>query len=175
MGMTLTDRLTRGTYLFDNGPDRPAVICLTYSWMSDALKMLPYDVDQRVKLSLDALGKIYPGRRHREPHRGRPGDDLVGGRPELPRRLQGGAARALPLQPPHVHALHAGRPAARRAGHLHGGRRRLLHPGVGGRSRPDGAQRRLGHHDALRRRPAIRTIPGPGDLFEQLAPVDLGD
>ena len=60
MGMTLTDRLTRGTYLFDNGPDRPAVICLTYSWMSDALKMLPYDVDQRVKLALDALGKIYP-------------------------------------------------------------------------------------------------------------------
>ncbi|MGH3253537.1 MAG: flavin monoamine oxidase family protein, partial [Trebonia sp.] len=45
MGMTLTDRLTRGTYLFDNGPDRPAVICLTYSWMSDAMKMLPYDVD----------------------------------------------------------------------------------------------------------------------------------
>jgi len=61
MGMTLTDRLTRGTYLFDNGPDRPGVICLTYSWMSDALKMLPYDVDQRVKLALDALGKIYPG------------------------------------------------------------------------------------------------------------------
>jgi lysine 2-monooxygenase len=61
MGMTLTDRLTRGTYLFDNGPDQPAVICLTYSWMSDALKMLPYDVDQRVKLSLDALAKIYPG------------------------------------------------------------------------------------------------------------------
>ncbi len=61
MGMTLTDRLTRGTYLFDDGPQRPAVICLTYSWMSDALKMLPYDVDQRVKLSLDALGKIYPG------------------------------------------------------------------------------------------------------------------
>jgi len=61
MGMTLTDRLTRGTYLFDNGPGRPAVICLTYSWMSDALKMLPYDVNQRVKLTLDALGKIYPG------------------------------------------------------------------------------------------------------------------
>ena len=60
MGVTLTDRLTRGTYLFDNGPDQPAVICLTYSWMSDALKMLPYSVDQRVKLSLDALGMIYP-------------------------------------------------------------------------------------------------------------------
>jgi tryptophan 2-monooxygenase len=61
MSMTLTDRLTRGTYLFDNGPDRPGVICLTYSWMSDALKMLPHPVERRVDLALDALGHIYPG------------------------------------------------------------------------------------------------------------------
>jgi len=66
MSMTLTDRLTRGTYLFEGepGPDGstgPGVICLSYSWMSDALKMLPYDVDRRVELCLDALGKIYPG------------------------------------------------------------------------------------------------------------------
>ena len=60
MSMTLTDRLTRGTYLFDNGDDMPGVICLTYSWMSDALKMLPYAVDRRVRLALDALHKIYP-------------------------------------------------------------------------------------------------------------------
>ena len=60
MSMTLTDRLTRGTYLFDNGEDKPGVICLSYSWMSDALKMLPYPVEKRVKLSLDALKKIYP-------------------------------------------------------------------------------------------------------------------
>ena len=60
LSMTLTDRLTRGTYLFDNGDDRPGVICLTYSWMSDALKMLPYAVDRRVRLALDALNKIYP-------------------------------------------------------------------------------------------------------------------
>lgn len=60
MGMTLTDRLTRGTYLFDNGPDQEAVICLTYSWMSDALKMLPLEVAERTELALDALGKIYP-------------------------------------------------------------------------------------------------------------------
>ena len=45
MSMTLTDRLTRGTYLFDNGADRPGVICLSYSWMSDALKMLPLPVE----------------------------------------------------------------------------------------------------------------------------------
>ncbi len=60
LSMTLTDRLTRGTYLFDNGPDKPAVICLTYSWMGDAMKMLPYRTDERVKLALDALAKIYP-------------------------------------------------------------------------------------------------------------------
>jgi tryptophan 2-monooxygenase len=60
MSMTLTDRLTRGTYLFDNGDNRPGVICLTYSWMSDAMKMLPLPVDKRVRLALDALKKIYP-------------------------------------------------------------------------------------------------------------------
>jgi monoamine oxidase len=60
MSMTLTDRLTRGTYLFDNGPGQPGVICLTYSWMSDALKMLPEPVDRRVQLALKALRKIYP-------------------------------------------------------------------------------------------------------------------
>jgi len=60
MSMTLTDRITRGTYLFDNGDDQPGVICLTYSWMADALKMLPLPVERRVELCLDALEKIYP-------------------------------------------------------------------------------------------------------------------
>src|SRR5205807_959004 len=70
----------------------------------------------------------------------------------LPRRVQGGAARPLPLQPPHVPALRAGRPAGRRAGHLHGRRRRLVHARLGGGRGADRAQRRVGHHDALRRR-----------------------
>jgi tryptophan 2-monooxygenase len=60
MSMTLSDRLTRGTYLFDNGPGQPGVICLSYAWMGDALKMLPHPVDKRVRLALDALKKIYP-------------------------------------------------------------------------------------------------------------------
>jgi monoamine oxidase len=60
MSMTLTDRLTRGTYLFDNGEGKPGVICLTYSWMSDAMKMLPQPVDRRVRLALAALRRIYP-------------------------------------------------------------------------------------------------------------------
>ena len=60
MSMTLTDRITRGTYFFDNGPERPAVICLSYSWMTDALKVLPHDAEKRVELALSALAKIYP-------------------------------------------------------------------------------------------------------------------
>jgi len=60
MGMTLTDRLTRGTYLFDNGPDKPGVICLSYAWMGDALKMLPHPTARRVQLALSALKQIYP-------------------------------------------------------------------------------------------------------------------
>lgn len=60
LSMTLTDRMTRGTYLFDNGPDQPGVICLSYTWMTDALKVLPLPVEQRVDLALSALQKIYP-------------------------------------------------------------------------------------------------------------------
>lgn len=60
MSMTLTDRMTRGTYLFDNGPDKPGVICLSYTWMTDALKVLPLPVEQRVELALSSLEKIYP-------------------------------------------------------------------------------------------------------------------
>lgn len=60
MSMTLTDRKTRGTYLFDNGPDKPSVICLSYAWMTDALKVLPYSAEERVEMALGALAKIYP-------------------------------------------------------------------------------------------------------------------
>jgi tryptophan 2-monooxygenase len=60
MSMTLTDRLTRGTYLFDSGEHKPGVICLSYSWMSDALKMLPHSIDERVRLCLSTLKRIYP-------------------------------------------------------------------------------------------------------------------
>lgn len=61
MSMTLTDRMTRGTYLFDNGPGKPGVICLSYSWMTDSLKVLPLPVEKRVELALSSLAKIYPG------------------------------------------------------------------------------------------------------------------
>ncbi|MDN5796244.1 MAG: FAD-dependent oxidoreductase [Intrasporangium sp.] len=72
LSMTLTDRITRGTYFFDNGPDRPAVICLSYSWMTDALKVLPLAPERRVELALAALERIYPGVDIRSHIRGNP-------------------------------------------------------------------------------------------------------
>ncbi len=60
MSMTLTDRMPRGTYLLDDGDDRPAVICLSYTWTDDSSKWLALDVDERVEVALDSLKAIYP-------------------------------------------------------------------------------------------------------------------
>ena len=174
LGMTLTDRLTRGTYLFDNGPGRPAVLCLTYSWMSDALKMLPYNVDQRVKLSLDALRKIYPDvdiASHIV------GDPVTVSWEDDPNFL-GAFKGALPGHYRYNHRMYTHfmqdrLPAAERGVFLagddisftpawaEGAVQTALNAvwGVmthfGGNSHPDN--------------------PGPGDLFDELAPIDLGE
>ncbi|SEO77459.1 flavin monoamine oxidase family protein [Amycolatopsis saalfeldensis] len=60
MGMTLTDRSPRGVYLFDDGPDRPGVMCLSYSWNDDSSKMLTLDDGQRLAVVLRQLKAIYP-------------------------------------------------------------------------------------------------------------------
>ncbi|MEU3459051.1 NAD(P)/FAD-dependent oxidoreductase [Streptomyces sp. NPDC006733] len=60
MSMTLTDRMTRGTYLLDDGPDRPATICLSYTWCDDSLKWLPLSANERMEVMLTSLGEIYP-------------------------------------------------------------------------------------------------------------------
>ncbi|AXG76847.1 flavin monoamine oxidase family protein [Streptomyces paludis] len=60
MSMTLTDRMTRGTYLLDDGPDRPAVICLSYTWCDDSLKWLPLSAEERMEVMLASLREIYP-------------------------------------------------------------------------------------------------------------------
>ncbi|MEU8827881.1 NAD(P)/FAD-dependent oxidoreductase [Streptomyces sp. NPDC048636] len=60
MSMTLTDRMTRGTYLLDDGPDRPAVICLSYTWCDDSLKWLPLSPNERMEVMLKSLSEIYP-------------------------------------------------------------------------------------------------------------------
>ena len=60
LSMTLTDRLNRATYLLDNGPDKPAVILLSYTWNDDALKWLALSAEERVELMLHSLRQIYP-------------------------------------------------------------------------------------------------------------------
>ncbi|WP_282796782.1 NAD(P)/FAD-dependent oxidoreductase [Streptomyces sp. CC224B] len=61
MSTTLTDRMPRGVYLFDDGPDRPGVMCLSYTWNDDSLKMAPLSPEERLDGVLDALADIYPG------------------------------------------------------------------------------------------------------------------
>jgi monoamine oxidase len=61
MGMTLTDRFPRGVYLFDSGPDKPGVMCLSYTWNDDSLKFLTLDDEQRLTVLLRRLGRIFPG------------------------------------------------------------------------------------------------------------------
>ena len=36
------------------------MICLSYTWMADAMKMLPLPAERRVELALRALSRIYP-------------------------------------------------------------------------------------------------------------------
>ncbi len=60
MSMTLSDRMPRGVYLFDDGPDRPGVICLSYTWNDDSLKVATLDDEQRLEVLLAQLREIYP-------------------------------------------------------------------------------------------------------------------
>jgi lysine 2-monooxygenase len=60
MSVTLSDRMTRGTYLLDQGDGRPGVICLSYTWNDDAMKWLSLAVGERVRVMLHALRQIYP-------------------------------------------------------------------------------------------------------------------
>lgn len=60
MGMTLTDRLPRSLYLFDNGPDQPGVICLSYSWNDDSLKVSALPLEERLEVMLRQVSRIYP-------------------------------------------------------------------------------------------------------------------
>ncbi|MEV5511255.1 flavin monoamine oxidase family protein [Streptomyces orinoci] len=61
MGMTLTDRLARGVYLFDDGPGRPGVMCLSYTWNDDSAKFSTLTPDERLRVLLRTLDGIYPG------------------------------------------------------------------------------------------------------------------
>ena len=43
------------------GPDRPAVMCLSYTWCDDSLKWLPLSPAERLEVMLGSLREIYPG------------------------------------------------------------------------------------------------------------------
>ncbi|MCG0287388.1 NAD(P)/FAD-dependent oxidoreductase [Streptomyces sp. PSAA01] len=60
MSMTLTDRMPRGVYLFDDGPDRPGVMCLSYTWNDDSLKVATLSAEERLETLLTKLAAIYP-------------------------------------------------------------------------------------------------------------------
>ncbi|WP_431044290.1 flavin monoamine oxidase family protein [Streptomyces sp. P1-3] len=60
MSMTLTDRMPRGVYLFDDGPDRPGVMCLSYTWNDDSLKFATLSAQERLEVLLARLAAIYP-------------------------------------------------------------------------------------------------------------------
>ncbi|WP_413809432.1 flavin monoamine oxidase family protein [Streptomyces sp. OE57] len=60
MSMTLTDRMPRGVYLFDDGPDRPGVMCLSYTWNDDSLKVATLSAEERLDTLLTKLAAIYP-------------------------------------------------------------------------------------------------------------------
>ncbi len=61
VSMTLTDRMSRGTYLLDQGEGKPGLICLSYTWSDDSLKLLALDATERMNIMLRSLEEIYPG------------------------------------------------------------------------------------------------------------------
>ena len=172
MSMTLTDRITRGTYLFDLGDDRPGVICLSYSWMSDALKMLPLPVDRRVTLALNALEKIYPG----VDIRGHLIGDPITVSWEADPNFLGAFKGALPGHYRYNHRMYChfmqqDLPPAERGIFMAGDEVSWIPGWVEGAVQTAlnavwGIQRHLGGESAPGN-------PGPGDRFHELAPVAL--
>lgn len=59
MSMTLSDRLTRGTYLFDESGGSP-MVCLSYTWHDDTLKFLPFEARDQFSRCAQVLQDIYP-------------------------------------------------------------------------------------------------------------------
>jgi tryptophan 2-monooxygenase len=52
--------MPRGTYLLDDGDDRPAVICLSLTFADDSLKWVPLSAEERVEVALESLRQIFP-------------------------------------------------------------------------------------------------------------------
>ncbi|CAM5696592.1 hypothetical protein SANTM175S_01181 [Streptomyces antimycoticus] len=152
MSMTLTDRMTRGTYLLDGGPDRPAVICLSYTWCDDSLKWLPLSANERMEVMLKSLSEIYRHVDIRKHIIGSPVTVSWENEPYFMGAFKANLPGHYPLSAPAVHPLHAGPAARRQARHRPRGRRHLLDGGLGRGRHPDRAQRRVGCDAPLRRR-----------------------
>ncbi|MFD8708486.1 flavin monoamine oxidase family protein [Kitasatospora sp. NPDC059648] len=172
MGMTLTDRIARGVYLFDNGPDRPGVMCLSYTWNDDSLKFASLTDHERLEVLLARLGRIYPDldiRSHiidepitvtweTEPHFMGAFKSNLPGQYRYQRRLftqfmQDG------VKPGHRGFFLCGDDVSWTAGFAEGAVTTALNAVWG-------VVHHLGGH-------APRANPGPGDLFDSLAPLDL--
>ncbi|GGG20349.1 tryptophan synthase subunit alpha [Rhodococcoides trifolii] len=174
MSMTLTDRLSRGTYLLDQGEGKPGLICLSYTWSDDSLKLLPLSPGERRNLMLKSLEEIYPG----VDIRSHVISDPVTLSWETERDFMGAFKANLPghyryqerlfshfhqadLEPRHRGIFVAGDDISWTAGWAEGAIQTALNAvwGVmdhlGGESSPDN--------------------PGPGDVFAQIAPIRLGD
>lgn len=174
MSMTLTDRITRGTYLFDYGKSKPGVICLTYTWMADALKMLPLPIERRVELCLAALAKIYPDVDIASHIRG----DPVTVSWESDPNFLGAFKGALPghyryNRRMYCHFMQDKLPAAERGVFLAGDDVSWTPGWVEGavQTALNAVWGVIRHFDGT----APTSNPGPGDVFDRLAPIALPD
>ncbi|MFD0415215.1 flavin monoamine oxidase family protein [Streptomyces sp. NPDC127108] len=172
MSTTLTDRMPRGVYLFDDGPDRPGVMCLSYTWNDDSLKMAPLTPEERLDGVLDVLADIYPGVDIRsrviapprtvtwetDPHFQGAFKANLPGHYRYQRRLFTHFMQA-DLTPSQRGLFLAGDDVSWTAGFAEGAV-------TTGLNAVWGVQRHLGGA-------TMPLNPGPGDLFADLAPVDL--
>ncbi|WJV44913.1 flavin monoamine oxidase family protein [Streptomyces flavofungini] len=172
MSTTLTDRMPRGVYLFDDGPDRPGVMCLSYTWNDDSLKMAPLTPEERLDGVLDVLADIYPGVDIRsrviapprtvtwetDPHFQGAFKANLPGHYRYQRRLFTHFMQA-ELTPRQRGFFLAGDDVSWTAGFAEGAV-------TTGLNAVWGVQRHLGGA-------TMPLNPGPGDLFADLAPVDL--
>ncbi|MGW1906530.1 flavin monoamine oxidase family protein [Streptomyces sp. DSM 41493] len=174
MGMTLTDRLARGVYLFDDGPDRPGVMCLSYTWNDDSLKVATLSAQERLKVLLARLGEIYPDVNiashivgdpvtitwETEPHFMGAFKSNLPGQYRYQRRLFTHFMQD-DLDPSHRGLFLCGDDVSWTAGFAEGAVSTALNAVWG-------VVRHLGGASAPHN-------PGPGDLFHALAPVELPD
>jgi len=175
MSTTLTDRMTRATYLLEGeggGDDEPAVICLSYTWNDDALKWLALSTEERVRRMLASLRQVYPDVDVASHIVGEPLTVSWESDPNFMGAFRG----ALPGHYRYQrrlfsHFVHDERPPAERGLFLAGDDISFT-PGwaegavTTGLNAVWGVVRHFGGSSAAGN-------PGPGDRFDELAPIDL--